>query len=91
MSGNKETLFKITDTGERFEIRKPRCKASVIVPYQKGDVFEIVETVCAALNNMEAGRTVRAKRPVQQRKGTIPLCVDRKTCGAFVKGPCGNK
>ena len=26
----------------------------------------------------------------QQRKGAIiPLCVDRKTCSAFVKGPCG--
>ena len=42
------------------------------------------------LDTKEAGRTVRRKPPVQQRKGAIiPLCVDRKTCSAFVKGPCG--
>ena len=41
-------------------------------------------------NAIESKITVRRKPPVQQRKGAIiPLCVDRKTCSAFVKGPCG--
>jgi hypothetical protein len=71
MIGKKEAVFKIADTGEQFEIRKFRCKATVVIPYQKGDVFAIAETVCAALNAMEDGRTVRSKRPAQQEKHKI--------------------
>ena len=42
----------------------------------------VVRKVCAALNAAEAGRTVRAKRPVQQRK----VSTVRKSCVN-----CGNK
>ena len=46
------------------------------------------DKICAALNFKEAGRTVRAKRPVQQRKGKSLLCGYTGGCILRYKGKC---
>ena len=44
------------------------------------------------LNTKETGRTVRAKRPAQQRKAEMPICSTYKRCKHSIKGGyCGGK
>lgn len=65
------------------------ARLKIMTPKQRAELRKKIEKSFRRFENIEAGRTVRRKPPVQQRKGAIPPCVDRKTCGNFVKGPCG--
>jgi len=60
--------YEIEDTGYAFEVCR-NGKAVAVVNYSLGHSGAIA--VRTALDNLETGRTVRAKRPVQQPQHKI--------------------
>lgn len=88
--GGEKTKFEIDDRKEHYIIfRGKQRQLMTAMVWDRG----IAELVRAALDDLEAGRTVRPKRAMQQRKGAIRPCCDickkERDCGFGYHPKCG--